>query len=231
MTFRPLGRNADARRIRIALLNPNTDEAVTATMVSAARVCQPPGVEVVGRTVASGVPMITNEAALAEAVPSVVVAGKALSGEGFDGVIVAAFGDPGLAELRATVSLSVVGIAESGMAEAAEGGRRFSVVTVTPDLIASIREAANRYCYGKQLASVLTTPGDPRSLVSDKPRLEKALLTLSQRAIEDDGAEAIVVGGGPLAPAAQVVARTLSIPVIEPVCAAVRRIVRLLREA
>ncbi|MFX4392994.1 aspartate/glutamate racemase family protein, partial [Acinetobacter baumannii] len=55
-----------------------------------------------------------------------------------DGIIVAAFGDPGLRAVRATLAVPSVGIGESAMLDAARNGRRFGVATTTPLLKAAI---------------------------------------------------------------------------------------------
>ncbi len=212
----------EAKAVRIALLNPNTDRRTTEAMTAIARNCLPLGLVIEGRTVQTGAAMITTEDALDAAAKVVTVEGISIAEEGFDGIIIGGFGDPGLEMLRPCVSVPVVGIAEAAMTEAGCGGRRFSVVTVTPELIVSIRNSASRYGYEGQLASVRTAPEVPKDMLAKLSLLETMLLDLSRVAIRDDGAEAIVIGGGPLAPAAPFVASMLPIPIVNPVCAAVR---------
>jgi Asp/Glu/hydantoin racemase len=139
-----------------------------------------------------------------------------------DGVIIAAFGDPARERLARELDCPVVGIAQAGMAEAARGARRFSVVTTTPDLAHMIVRTAQRYGLGPQCVGVRVTPGDPRALMSDPLALEQALLRACEHAVGDDGAQAIVIGGGPLATAARALTHRLLVPVIEPVPAVVR---------
>ena len=66
----------------------------------------------------------------------------------------------------------------------------------------------------------------PRPLARDTARLDAALLEASLRAVAQDGARAIVIGGGPLAGAANRIASQVPVPLIEPVAAAVRRVTR-----
>jgi Asp/Glu/hydantoin racemase len=56
----------------IALLNPNTDSAVTRRKAAVAQAACPAEVQVVGFTVALDAPLITDERQLAEAAPAVV---------------------------------------------------------------------------------------------------------------------------------------------------------------
>lgn len=207
---------------RIALVNPNVDSAATRAMLLIASSVVQPGFVVVGRTARFGMPLITNEEALAIAGLAVAAMGPSLDADGFAGVIVSAFGDPGLSELRQSLAIPVTGIAEAGMREAAEDGRRFSIVTTTPDLASPIRQLAETYgCHGS-LASIRITPGEPFALMADAERLESALLAACDRAIDHDRAEAILIGGGPLAMAARAIAHRVRVPIVEAVSAAVR---------
>jgi Asp/Glu/hydantoin racemase len=204
---------------RLILVNPNTTAATTAAMVEIARAEAGPRAEIVGMTAPVGVGLITEPAALAEAADAVT--GMADSLREADAVIVAAFGDPGLPMLRAVLPCPVTGIAEAGMAEAAQGGRRFAVVTTTPLLVESIAGLAAAYGHGGFMGTYLT-PGPPGPLMADPDLLAAALLDACTRAVREGGAEAVVIGGGPLAVAARRLAGQVAVPLIEPVPAAVR---------
>lgn len=214
------------RHRRIVLLNPNTNAQATQLMVESARRSLPLFASVEGRTVPRGVPLITDEAALAAAAAVVCEFGPTLAGEGFDALVIAGFGDPGLAELRARLAMPVAGIAEAGIHEAGAGGRPYAIVTITPDLHASLRRSAITYGHGGNLASVRFTPGNPEALARDPQRLDAALLEASLQAVAQDGARAIVIGGGPLAASANRIAARVPVPLVEPVAAAVRRVTR-----
>lgn len=208
--------------LRIALLNPNTNTEATRLMLESAQRVLPHWARVEGRTAPRGTPLITNNAALDAAAQVVATYGCEVAAEGFDVVVVAGFGDPGLQVLRALLPIPVVGIAEAGIREAGAGGRRYSIVTITHDLHASLQRSAFDYGHGSNLASIRFTQGDPLLLANNAQALELALLHTSQQAITHDGAQAIVIGGGPLARAANAIAPQLSVPLIEPVAAAMR---------
>jgi Asp/Glu/hydantoin racemase len=204
---------------RLVLVNPNTSAATTATMLEIARSAAPAGVELTGAMAASGASLITDESQLATAAEAVLDLLRNLAPA--DGVIIAAFGDPALAAARALLACQVTGIAEAGMAEAAAGGRPFAVATTTPRLAASITAVAERYGHGAIFRRVHLTPGEPETLMANLAALEAALADACHAAMRD-GAEAVVIGGGPLALAARAIAPRLPLPVIEPVPAAVR---------
>ena len=206
--------------MRLLLVNPNTSAATTQAMLGIAREGAPAGVAVGGLTAPFGESLITTEAALTTATEAVVALLTPERIKGFDGVIVAAFGDPGLDHLQKVLPVPVTGIAEASMAEAAAHGS-FAVATTTPDLAASITRSAVTYGHGSLFLGVVLTPGDPHPLMADGTGLVAALEEACWAAISD-GAQAIVIGGGPLAVAARTLRPRIAVPIIEPVPAALR---------
>ncbi|MGV8832890.1 MAG: aspartate/glutamate racemase family protein [Devosia sp.] len=206
---------------RIALLNPNTNAETTRVMARIASAAAG-SVHFDARTVPFGPPIITTEAGLRRAGDEVISSGKILHREGFDGILIAGFGDPGLHRLRGQISTPVTGIAEAAFAEAAGSGLKYAVVTTTPDLRASIESTAVRYGFGENLASVRITPGDTEAIMAEADTLAAALYRACLEAIKADGAEIIIIGGGPLALAAEAIAGDLPVPLINPVSAGAR---------
>jgi allantoin racemase len=203
--------------MRIVVLNPNTSAETTARMVAVAQTAAGPWVRVAGATAPFGAAMITDPHALAVAAEAVVAADLPPC----DAAIVAAFGDPGLQALRARLPVPIVGMAEAGMAEAGAGGRRFAVATTTPLLADAIAARAAALGHDR-FAGVWLTSGDPVALTACPDRLRDALADACDRAVAEGGAEAVVVGGGPLAEAARALASSFLAPIIEPLPAAVR---------
>lgn len=207
--------------MRLTLVNPNTSPKTTAAMLALAEA--EAGFALTGLTATFGQPLITDESGLEEAGRAVLALAPDLRGA--DGVIVAAFGDPGLAALRAVLDCPVTGIAEAGMAEAAAGGRRFAVVTTTPELTGAIARRAEAEGHAG-FAGTWVTPGDPAAIMARPEALRESLHDACLRALDGTGVEAIVIGGGPLAVAARALRGLLPVPIIEPVPAAVRLAMR-----
>jgi Asp/Glu/hydantoin racemase len=179
-----------------------------------------PDAEIEGLTAPHGRSLITNPDELATAASAVADLVPPIAERLPDGVIVAGFGDPGLSELQRRLDCPVTGIAEASMLEAAAIGR-FAVATTTPDLIDSISRLAEIYGYGSSFVGTFVTEGDPVRLMDDPTRLVHSLLEALGRAAVA-GAEAIVIGGGPLSLAARALRERLQTPIIEPIPAAVR---------
>ena len=126
------------RKARTALLiNPNSSRETTVMMVEIARANSPRDLSVIGASAKRAPPMIVTPEQLAGAAAEVIEIGCREATK-VSGIVIGAFGDPGLQALRKEVVIPVVGLSEASMLEAAAGGRRFGVATVTPDLAASI---------------------------------------------------------------------------------------------
>ena len=206
--------------MRLLLVNPNTNAATTALMVGIAQGAAPPGVTIQGATAASGAPLILDAAMLATAAQAVQALIAQTDLTPFAGVIIAAFGDPGLAAVRALTPLPVTGIAEAAMAAAAAHGR-FAIVTTTPLLAKAIGARAVAYGHGDAFAGTWLTEGDAGALMAEPGRLEAALEAAIRRAMAEAAPDAVIIGGGPLAAAAAALRPRLAVPIIEPVPAAV----------
>ncbi|MGS1096370.1 aspartate/glutamate racemase family protein (plasmid) [Aquamicrobium terrae] len=206
----------------LLLINPNTNFNTTTDMTMIARRASLPGQSLEGVTVKRGAPLIHDEEMLSLGATAVLELVHAIDVTQYSGLIIAAFGDPGLDELRQTISAPVTGIAEAGILEAARGERRFSIVTTTPRLVSAINIRVERYGCQRTFAGIRLTDGDVNDVMSDPVRLERALAEACDRAIVEDGAEAIVIGGGPLAVHAEALQKCFSVNIIEPVPAAVR---------
>ena len=195
-------------------------------MLEIARSAAPQWIHVDGITNSTGVPLIADADALAASASSVAAMADSDILDGYDAVIIGAFGDPGRDQLAQRIDRKpVIGIGQASMAKAAAlSAGRFSVATTTPSLSASIRQLAESYGHGSSLRSVRTPPigSDASKLMADADATEQELAWLVRQAIEEDGAGAVVIGGGPLAVAARALApRFPHCPIIEPIPAAV----------
>lgn len=208
--------------MRITVINPNTSRRTTALMLDLARRAAGEGTSIQALTAGSGVPMIVTEKALQEASCAVAALAPDVIASQPDAVLVAAFGDPGVSHLRGCLDVDVVGIGEASLGAAAHGGRGFAVVTTTPEMDRSIRRRVAALGLLSQFTGLRVTRGDPLEMMKDEAQLLDAMRGACALAIQEDGAEAIVIGGGPLAPAARILERELAVPVIEPVSAGIR---------
>ncbi len=209
----------------ILLINPNTSRTTTAMMVAMAQATAGTKARIRGETAAQGPPIITTPQALADSEAGVIEIAVRQAGT-CAGIIVAAFGDPGAAALQRRLAIPVVGICEAAMREAATHGGRFAVATTTPALVTRIAESAAHLGLEHRFAGTWLTDGDPADLAGDPQRLEAALAGAVEASIRDGGATAVIIGGGPLSRAATALAARFDMPIVAPVAAAVRHLLR-----
>ena len=212
---------------RILLINPNSLAATTAMMVAIAKSVAIDGFDIVGATAERAPSMIVTPEALEATVPEVEEIARAHQNS-CDGIIVSAFGDPGLAGIKSALKLPAVGIGESSMLEAAEGGRRFGVATTTPLLVAKIDALPGSLGLRSRYTGTRFAEGDPEALMRDPSQLRAALAGAVEACIAQDGAEAVIIGGGPLGEAARELQPMFTVPIIAPIPSAVMRIIRLI---
>jgi Asp/Glu/hydantoin racemase len=211
---------------QILLINPNSSVDTTKMMVGIAQACDP-AIPVTGITATRSPPMILTAAQLAAAADEVIEIGTREAAN-YSGIVISAFGDPGIVKLLQNVGLPVVGICEGAMIEAAAGNRRFGVATVTPDLTVPIAGRARDLNLSHLYTGIRLTPGDPFALARDPERLRESLAVAVAECLEKDKAEAVIIGGGPLGQAAIELAPMFKEPVIAPIPAAMRRLLAMM---
>ena len=197
-------------------------------MVGIAQACSPTELTVTGLTATRGPPMIVTAEQLAAAASEVIEIGIREAPE-VSGIVIGAFGDPGLEQLRGSVAIPVVGICEASMLEAAADGRRFGVATVTPDLAVPIEGRVRDLSLLHLYTGIRLTLTDPIALAADPARLQESLGRAVAECFELDHAEAVIIGGGPLGQAAIGLAPWFGRPVIAPIAAAMRRLIGMMR--
>jgi allantoin racemase len=207
--------------MRLLLINPNITEAMTASMAAEARRFASPGTEITSATAAFGTLYIENRAEAAIASHAVLDA-LAKHASGCDAAIVSAFGDPGLAAAREFADIPVFGIAESAMLTAWTLGRRYSIVCLTPRLRRWYMECAQEHGLAGRLASVRALDVPIPDITQAKDQFRTRLLEECLLAIEQDEAEVIIFGGGPIAGLARETADQIPVPTLDGVSCAVR---------
>ncbi|GAA3554223.1 aspartate/glutamate racemase family protein [Microlunatus spumicola] len=210
-----------AVRRRIAVVNPNTTEAMTATIAAAARGVVDPSTEVVAITNAHGPASIESHYDEALAVPGLLAEIAAAEADGVDGFVIACFGDPGLDAARELASGPVVGIAEAGFHAATLLGRSFSVVTTLARTMGQAEHLVQRYGFAAHCRSIYACEVPVLELDDPASDARKLVVDLCRRAVEHDEADSVVLGCAGMADFCQDVSEQVGVPVIDGVSAAV----------
>ena len=201
------------------VINPNTTEAMTASITGCARAVIAPGTEVVGVTSEIGPASIESHYDEALSVPGVLRAIERGEREGVDGYVIACFGDPGLDAAREVASGPVVGIAEAAMRTASFLGRGFSVVTTLDRTMGRAADLAEhygmqRFCRGIHACEIAVLDLD------DDPDVRKVVTEACREALEADGSDVVVLGCAGMAGMCASVSAELGVPVVDGVTAA-----------
>ncbi|RJS88964.1 hydrogenase expression protein HupH [Candidatus Bathyarchaeota archaeon] len=156
------------------------------------------------------------------AIPEIVKRVKEAEEEGVDACVINCFGDPGVRASREVVKIPVVGPCEASLLVAASLCNKFSVITVLKSVIGMIEENAKIYGISEKLASVRAVDIPVLELHSDPERTAKALAVEGRKALEEDGAELLVLGCTGMTGMAERLSKELGVYVIDPLPTAVK---------
>ncbi|MBR0565361.1 hydrogenase expression protein HupH [Azoarcus sp. L1K30] len=150
---------------------------------------------------------------------AVIEAGMRAEAEGFDAVCINTVSDSGLAALRARLSIPVLGPGQSAFHVAAMLGHKFSVLTMWKRWFPLYRKTISEYGLASRLASIraIDVRPDTEALLSGKEDVVFAKLEAEAlRAIEEDGADVIVLGSTTMHQSHAWLAGRLPVPVLNP---------------
>ena len=205
--------------MKILLINPNCTHSMTQKAASAASKVARPETEIIAVTSSSGPPSI--EGFLDVAMCQSALIEEAAHYKDVDAVIVGCFDDTGLDALRCIFDVPVVGIGESAYHAASLISHRFSVVTTLSRSVAGISNNLNNYGLATRCTSVRATDIPVLKLEKNDPESLDLIRLEIKAALDEDGAEAIVLGCAGMADLMTQLSNEFKVPVIDGVACAV----------
>lgn len=157
--------------------------------------------------------------------------GVSAEAEGYAGVLIDTVSDSGLRALRSRLSIPVVGPGEVAFFTAMMLGKHFTVLTMWPQWFPLYEKTITEYGIRDRLASLrsINTRPDLNDLLAGKEEVIFAKLKdEAMRAIEEDGADVIVLGSTTMHQSASYLASELPVPVINPGLVAYKQLETLL---
>jgi len=143
--------------------------------------------------------------------------------DGYDGVILYCFADPGARAAKEKLNIPVVGLNEASVHIASLIGTKFGIISTGPvdyylrDLVDLLR----LYGFEDKCVSVRSITMPVLDLQAQKEQQDKRLLEEVTKAINDDGVDTIVLGcGGMLALSEELL--QLGVPIVVPGVAALK---------
>lgn len=211
--------------MRLLVINPNISDDVTALIESEALRSAAPGTELVVRTAGHGVEYIETrfESLIAAGAVAEIIAEHTRPGaDPVDGVVVAAFGDPGMPALKELANVPVIGITEAALCAAALQGHRFSIIAISDRIKPWYRDCVERFGLLGRLASIRSINETLNSIGSVQQDFKETLLALSRQAVAEDGADVVILAGAPLAGLARELEGEIPVPVVDGISAGIR---------
>ena len=205
--------------MKLLLINPNTTVSMTRKAEAAARRVAGPDTQIVATNSHSGPASIEGFYDVAVCLPGLLE--EAARHKDVDAVIIACFDDTGLDALRCAFDVPVIGIGEAGYHAAAMVSHRFSVVTTLSRSVAGLTDNLHRYGLWAKCASVRATDIPVLKLEESDPQSLSDIRAEIAAAVEQDGAEAIVLGCAGMADLMQELSQEFGIPVIDGISCAV----------
>jgi allantoin racemase len=154
-------------------------------------------------------------------------AGLSAADDGFDALTVDSTSDSGIPGLRSRLPIVVLGTGQATWALAAALGSRLSILAMEPEWAYFFKKNLSASGLANALASVrdVGVPTDPYNLFAGKEeQMFRTLTEMGAAAIEQDGAEVIIVGSTTMHQAGDHLAEALPAPVLNPGRVALRSI-------
>jgi allantoin racemase len=208
--------------MRLLFINPNTTTSMTRSIGVQARAVAADTTEIVTVNPPRGPAAIETHDDEAVATEAMLEMLPAQDVDTFDGIAIACFGDPGLAALRASVSVPVVGIAESAMLLAAAMGPRFAIVAALESAVPMMEELVAGYGLEGRCAGVRATGLSVLQVAADPEGARTVIQDVCRTVLTVDGADSICLGCAAMIPLAAPLTRALGRPVLDGVQAAVK---------
>jgi Asp/Glu/hydantoin racemase len=203
----------------ILIVNPNTSSGITDILTSEARRIASADITIRGVTAPFGSASLESQAELVISAHAVLEAVAANAD--CDAVIIGAFGDPGFAAVEEIAPMPVFGLARSGIAAAGAGGRRFAIITLGELMRGSILRAVQDMAMGNALVGLHVLQGSVLGLARDRADFLDAMTDAANKAVTEQGAEAILFGGAPFAGIGREIGARVKVPVFDGLTCAV----------
>ena len=207
---------------KIFVINPNTNPKNTAVIARAIEPFKPVGVEV--DTVSPDKGPVGLESYYHNYLASVNVHERIIQAEkeGYDGIVIACFGDPGIEAAKELVDIPVVGITEASYALASILGTKFLVIvsadTAVPRQIRYLKALGiPDYQYAVRPIG-LTVLG----VMADRVNAKELIANNCEVALKETGSEVIVMGCSGFSGLRKDLEKMLNVPIIDPVVAGVQ---------
>ncbi|MCJ2119232.1 aspartate/glutamate racemase family protein [Methylobacterium sp. J-001] len=201
------------RPARILVINPNSSRTVTVAIDAAlAPLRLPSGPDITVTDLPEGPESISSRQ---DADYVVMPLARRIAEDSADAFVIACFSDPGLQTARQVAAgRPVMGIAEWGILRSLTLGERFGIVALSEGSVRRQRRMVRQMGLGERYAG--SRPIEALAAETADEAIRIRLIAAARILIEQDGADAIVLGCAGMAPHRIAVERAIGRPVVEP---------------
>ncbi len=219
--------------LKILVINPNTSETNRQILIDTLAPYQEPDtvIDVVNaKRGPEGLESYYHKQIQgAEILPMV----KKAEEDGYDGIVIACYGDPGIEAAKELVNIPVVGIAEASLLLAPMLCHKFLVLGTADSSVPRIERFIRQLGLNEELGEVRAiNPGIAWTIVDSLKNREKSkqlIIEACKNALEESNAELIILGCSEMSEHAAAIQKELGIPVIDPVVTAVQLAIALIK--
>ena len=136
--------------------------------------------------------------------------------EGYDGVLIACYGDPGLYAVKEKCDCPVLGIAEASISLSLLMGYKFGILAASKKAVPMMENMVVQYGLRERLAGVWPLDMSVLDVESDKDKAISRLQKVGGEALEA-GAEVLILGCAGMTGMAKPVEKELGVPILDPV--------------
>ena len=211
--------------MKILCINPNSSSEVTEGIEKICKEYALPGTEVEIKSIKEAPSGIESyhDAAISEK----YLLERFEEWEGkYDGFIIACHSDIGVDLLRELTDKPVIGIGEASMLLALPLGHKFSILSLKKKKIPQKEDLVKKYGFENRCASVRITG---LGVVGDDKEKREKLIQEGEKAVEEDGAEVLILGCAGMAGLDKEIEKIVNVPVIDGVVSALMLIESLIR--
>ncbi len=206
---------------RILVINPNTSPTVSEVIRRGLDAMAMEGTQVTVINAPFGAEAIETPAEACIA-GHAVLAALAEQRDGYEAVVIGAFGDPGLDAAASVLTVPVVGTGASAILEASRDGRPFAIVTMGAGLKPAIEAQVARCGVLGQLTAIQFIEASVLDVAGNQKRFAEAIGD-HVRSPANAAAKAVVLGGAPFTGMGALLTKELGMPVAAGLEPALRR--------
>jgi allantoin racemase len=207
--------------VKIRIILPNSSQELIKDRINDRKAIAAKGTEIDMVSLPRGPVSVENATDEAHAIPYILDEIKRAEKDGFDAVTIDCAMDPFPRAIKETATIPVVIGGEASRLIALGLGDKFSVITMLPSAVAVIRHNVEISGMASKLASVRAIDLPVLKLL-DHEKAKETILREARKAVEEDGADVIILGCAGMSPVLKYVQQELKVPVIDPGGAALK---------